>query len=108
MSAEVTIVTAQADDALAIPAIALSGTSGEYTVRVLASDGTVETRSVEVGLIASDLAEVTTGLANGEAVVTGTSADQVTSSTSTASTGADLLSGGGGMPAGGPPAQPGS
>ena len=54
MSADVTIVVAQAADAVAVPAIAVSGTSGSYTVRVLGTDGTVETRSVEVGLMTSD------------------------------------------------------
>jgi hypothetical protein len=74
----------------------------------MGADGTLQTRSVEVGLIASDLAQITSGIAAGETVVTGTSADQVASSTSTASTGTDLLGGAGGVPAGGPPAQPGS
>ena len=83
MSAEITIVIAEAADALAVPAIALSGTSGSYTVRVLNSDGTVEARSVDVGLIASDYAQITGGLAEGEAVVTGSSADRTSTSSST-------------------------
>ena len=82
MSAEITIVIAEADDALAVPAIALSGTSGGYTVRVLNSDGSVEARSVDVGLIASDYAQITGGLAEGEAVVTGSSADRTSTSSS--------------------------
>ena len=82
MSADVTIVVAQAADAVAVPATALSGTSGAYTVRVLGTDGTVETRSVGVGLITSDLVQVTSGLASGETVVTGTSADQATTASS--------------------------
>jgi hypothetical protein len=75
MSAEITVVTARAADVLTVPAAALSGTTGAYTVRVLASDAAVETRTVEVGLLTSELAQVTSGLAEGDAVITGTSAD---------------------------------
>ena len=112
MSAEITIVIAEATDALAVPAIALSGTSGNYTVRVLNSDGTVEARSVDVGLIASDYAQITGGLAEGEAIVTGSSADRTSTSSSTSTTsgrgGFRGLDGGGGFqpPAGGFPGQP--
>ena len=111
MSAEITIVIAEADDALAVPAIALSGTAGSYTVRVLNSDGTVEARSVDVGLIASDYAQITGGLAEGEAVVTGSSADRTSTSSSTTTNdrgGFRGLDGGGGFqpPAGGFPGQP--
>jgi len=111
MSAEITIVIAEAADALAVPAIALSGTAGSYTVRVLNSDGTVEARSVDVGLIASDYAQITGGLAEGEAVVTGSSADRTSTSSSTTTNdrgGFRGLDGGGGFqpPAGGFPGQP--
>ncbi len=109
MSAEITIVTAQADNAIAVPAIALSGTSGNYTVRVMGTDGAVQSRAVEVGLIASDYAQITNGIAAGEAVVTGSSADRTTTSTSSGSSGRNGgfggLNGGGGFqpPAGGFP-----
>ncbi len=112
MSAEITIVIAEATDALAVPAIALSGTSGNYTVRVLNGDGTVEARSVDVGLIASDYAQITGGLAEGEAIVTGSSADRTSTSSSTSTTsgrgGFRGLDGGGGFqpPADGFPGQP--
>jgi multidrug efflux pump subunit AcrA (membrane-fusion protein) len=110
MSAEITNVIAEADGALAVPAIALSGTSGSYTVRVLNGDGSVEARSVDVGLIASDYAQVTGGLSEGEAVVTGSSADRTSTSNSTTTTGREFrgLDGGGGFqpPAGGFPVQP--
>jgi macrolide-specific efflux system membrane fusion protein len=111
MSAEVTIVIAQADGAVAVPAIAISGTSGSYVVRVMAADGTIESRAVEVGLIASDYAEITSGIAEGETVVTGSSADRSTTATTTTTTGRDGFGGGfgglngagGGLPAGAPP-----
>ena len=110
MSAEISIVLAEADDALAVPAIALSGTNGNYTVRVMNADGTVEVRSVEVGLVTSDLAQITSGLTDGETVVTGSSADRTSSSSTAASGGfggAGALGGGGAFPGGGnfqPPA----
>ncbi len=85
MSAEVTVVIAQAKNAVAVPSIALSGTAGNYTVRVLAADGSVETRSVEVGLIASDYAQITSGITPGDAVITGSSADRTTTTTTTTS-----------------------
>jgi macrolide-specific efflux system membrane fusion protein len=76
MSADVSIVTASAANVIAIPSRALSGTAGAYTVRVVADDGSVSTRSVEVGLITSSLAEIKSGLQVGERVVTGTSSTQ--------------------------------
>lgn len=76
MSADITIVAASATNVLAIPSRALTGTAGAYTVRVVAADGSVTTRNVEVGLVTSSLAEVKSGLQAGELVVTGTSSDQ--------------------------------
>lgn len=73
MTADVTIVTASANSVLAVPSRALAGSGGSYTVRVVGADGTVETRAVEVGLVTASLAEITSGLLAGEAVVTGTS-----------------------------------
>ena len=61
MTADVTIVIAQATDAIAVPVAALSGTSGNYTVQVMGSDGTVQSRPVQVGLITSSLAQITSG-----------------------------------------------
>ena len=78
MSADVSIVTASASGVLAIPARALSGTAGNYTVRVAGADGTVETRPVTVGLLTSSLAEIQSGLQAGDRVVTGTSSTQQT------------------------------
>jgi membrane fusion protein, macrolide-specific efflux system len=90
MSAEVTIVVASAQDVLTIPSRALTGSGDNYSVRVVAADGTVEVRAVTVGLVTDSLAEIQSGLTAGEAVVTGTS------STDT------LGTGGGGFQGGGP------
>jgi RND family efflux transporter MFP subunit len=76
MSADITIVAASATNVLAIPSRALSGSAPDYTVRVLAADGSVSTRSITVGLVTSSLAEVKSGLQAGELVVTGTSSNQ--------------------------------
>ena len=81
MSADVTVTTAAAADVLAVPAIALQGTAGGYTVRVLAADGSVQTRSVDVGLVTSSMAEVRTGLAEGERVIIGTRSQRTGGST---------------------------
>ncbi len=76
MSADVSVTTASAADVLAIPAVALSGGANGYTVEVQAADGSVERRPVEVGLITSSWAEIRSGLAEGDVVVTGTTADR--------------------------------
>jgi macrolide-specific efflux system membrane fusion protein len=93
MSADISIVAASATDVLAIPSRALSGSAGAYTVRVVAPDGTVSVRSVEVGLVTSSLAEIKSGLQEGEQVVTGTSSTQ--NSTNAAGTGGGAFPGGG-------------
>lgn len=92
MSADISIVAASAPNVVAIPSRALSGTAGAYTVRVVGSDGAVATRSVNVGLVTSSLAEIRTGLEAGERVVTGTSSTQNQANTTV---------GGGAFPGGG-------
>jgi len=81
MSADISIVAASASNVLAIPSRALSGSAGSYTVRVVAADGTVSVRDVAVGLVTSSLAEIKSGLQEGELVVTGTSSSQNSSTT---------------------------
>jgi RND family efflux transporter MFP subunit len=98
MSADVTIVTASANDVLTIPSRALSGSGDNYSVRLVGADGSVTTRSVTVGLVTDSLAEIKSGLSAGDAVVTGTS------STQTLGNGAGNGGGGfGGGGLGGPP-----
>jgi membrane fusion protein, macrolide-specific efflux system len=76
MSADITITTASATAVLTVPAAALNGTAGNYAVRVLTPAGVPEARQVDVGLVTSSLAEIKSGLAAGEAVITGTAADR--------------------------------
>jgi macrolide-specific efflux system membrane fusion protein len=76
MTADVTITTASASGVLAVPAAALRGAAGNYTVLVMTSSGTPEAHAVTVGLITSSLVEIKTGLSAGDIVVTGTSSTQ--------------------------------
>jgi len=75
MTADITITTASSSGVLAVPAAAIRGTSGNYSVLVLAN-GTPETRAVTVGLMTSSLVEIKSGLTEGEQVVIGTSSQQ--------------------------------
>ncbi len=76
MTADITIVTESATNVLTIPSSALRGTSGDYRVQVLDADGTPTATPVEVGLVTDATAEITSGLAVGDVVVTGTTADR--------------------------------
>jgi macrolide-specific efflux system membrane fusion protein len=96
MSADVTITTASATAVLAIPARALSGTTGAYRVRVLAADGTVSTKAVTVGLITASLVEITSGLQAGDRVITGTSTQQSTTNRTGGGTNGAIPGAGGG------------
>ena len=75
MSADVTITIASATNVLTVPAAALRGANGDYSVLVLGADGHARPTPVEVGLVTDTLAEITSGLTEGTAVVTGTAAD---------------------------------
>jgi len=83
MSASVTITTASATDALAIPSRALTGTAGGYSVRILNADGSVTVAPVQVGLVTSTLAQITSGIQAGDKVITGTSSQEATTTTTT-------------------------
>jgi macrolide-specific efflux system membrane fusion protein len=104
MSSDVQIILAEAADAVTVPAVALMGSDGQYMVRVVATDGSVELRAVTVGLVSETLAEVQSGLAEGEAVIVGSDTDR----TGTADEVTDLgapggLEGLGGLSGGAPP-----
>jgi len=104
MSADIQVTTAQASNVLAVPAEALNGSNGSYSVRVLGSDGVVTAQTVQVGLVTSSLAEITGGLTEGQTVVTGISTPQTGEATTTngglgggfEGGGVDLPGGGGG------------
>jgi macrolide-specific efflux system membrane fusion protein len=83
MSADVSITVAQAANVLEVPTAALSGSNGNYVVRVLAADNTVTAAPVQVGLVTTTSAEITSGLAEGQTVVTGTVSQTSTGGTTT-------------------------
>lgn len=94
MTADVTVTTASASGVLAVPAAAIRGTSGNYSVLVLVN-GAPQVRPVTVGLMTSALVEVRSGLSAGDVVVTGTSSQQ------RSTTGTGFGPGGGGFVQGG-------
>ena len=71
MTADVTITIDSATNVLTIPAAALRGTTGDYTVLILGADGTPTAQPVEVGLVTNTTAEIKSGLSVGQEVVTG-------------------------------------
>ena len=95
MTADITIVTASAPNVLTVPSTALRGTSGSYRVQVMGADGSVSAVPVTVGLVTSTLAEVKSGLSEGDVVVTGIASDRLT--TTTTGTGRNGGFGGGGI-----------
>jgi multidrug efflux pump subunit AcrA (membrane-fusion protein) len=95
MSASVAVTTAQAANVLAVPAIALVGSTGNYEVRVVATNGQTTLEPVEVGLVTSSMAEITSGLSAGDTVIVGTST-QRTGTGTTSGTGLPGIFGGGG------------
>ena len=102
MTAELSVTTESANDVLAVPAIALeTALDGTYTVQVLDASGQPQAVAVDVGLITSALAQITSGIDEGTAVVIGTASDR--NSTTTTTTGLPGLGGGlqgGGLPGG--------
>ena len=98
MSADVTITTASATNVLVVPASALQGSTGNYSVLVLAADGTTTSVPVDVGLVTNSMAEIKSGIAEGANVVTGTTAELV----GTTSNGRGGFGGGVAIPGGGP------
>jgi macrolide-specific efflux system membrane fusion protein len=72
MTAQVNIVLGRAQGVVTIPSSALvRGQGGQQAVRVQAEDGSVSVRQVQVGLNNRIRAEIRSGLAEGERVVTG-------------------------------------
>src|SRR6185437_9358948 len=65
MTADVTITIASANNVLTVPAAALRGTTGNYSVLVMGADGTPVAQGVEVGLVTNSTAEIKSGLTEG-------------------------------------------
>jgi macrolide-specific efflux system membrane fusion protein len=81
MTADVTITIDSATGVMTIPAAALRGDTGNYTVLVMGADGTPTAQPVQVGLITNTTAEVKSGLTIGQDVITGVSNPQTTTTT---------------------------
>lgn len=77
MSADVSITIASATDVVTVPASALQGGDGDYSVMTLGADGTPQRVPVQVGLVTNASAEITSGLEAGTPVVIGTTADLI-------------------------------
>ena len=75
MSADVEITIAQAADVVTVP-LRRSPRHRPATSSGRGRDGGVEPRAVTVGLVTETLAEIQSGLAEGEPVVVGTSAER--------------------------------
>jgi membrane fusion protein, macrolide-specific efflux system len=73
MTAQVFIVLARADGALLIPAAAVGNAAegAAINVRVMKDDGSIELRSVKIGIKSEISAEVTEGLAEKEKIIIG-------------------------------------
>jgi RND family efflux transporter MFP subunit len=98
MSADVTITIASATGVLTVPASALHGSDGNYSVLTLAADGTATPTPVQVGLVTSTAAEITSGLAEGTPVVTGTASELAGTTTTNGGFGGGVaIPGGGGQ-----------
>jgi RND family efflux transporter MFP subunit len=81
MTADVTITIDSATGVMTIPAAALRGDTGNYTVLVMGADGTPTAQPVQVGLITNTAAEVKSGVTVGQEVITGVSNPQTTTTT---------------------------
>ncbi|MBP7868495.1 MAG: efflux RND transporter periplasmic adaptor subunit [Firmicutes bacterium] len=69
MSAEANITVERVDNAIIVPISALEGRMGRYAVEVRNADGSIESRTVEVGMKTSTAAEIVSGLSLGDVVV---------------------------------------
>ncbi|UCD49602.1 MAG: efflux RND transporter periplasmic adaptor subunit [Phycisphaerales bacterium] len=68
MSCKVEIIVAQYEDGIYVPVQAVIRVSGQPTVYVVKEDGTVEERSIEIGLDNNRMVRITDGLSEGEVV----------------------------------------
>ena len=88
MTGTLTITLAQRNNVLLVPTSAVSGSTSSSYVRVMIN-GAPAYRQVTTGMTTSSLTQITSGLASGEVVVTGTYTNAATSS-STTTTGSGL------------------
>ena len=82
MSATVTIETARKDDVLSVPSTAIQTSGGQATVQVL-QNGTVTSVPVTTGISSDTDTEITSGLSEGQNVVTGVVSNTPTTTSGT-------------------------
>lgn len=99
MTVTVSLIIAERTDVLLVPVEAILTTGGQTYVQVMLDDGTIEDRTVTVGVSSWQYSEITDGLSEGEQVVL------PEGSTTTTTTEDEMFPGGmmngGGMPMGG-------
>ena len=78
MSAEAAVTVASAQNVIAVASTALQGSAGNYSVQVMDGSGTPVTHQVQVGLVTSSLAEIKSGLSEGDEVIIGTTSSTTT------------------------------
>lgn len=94
MSAQANIITDIKDDVLLVPSGAVQTQNGQSTIRVM-QKGKMTSVTVETGLSSSTQTEVTSGVSEGDTIVT--SVQTVTTGTTTTRTGTASPFGGGGF-----------
>jgi len=92
MTASVSVTTQEKDNVLELPSTAITTSGSSGVVQVVGADGKVVTKAITIGLRGDSADEITSGLSEGDKVVT-----------STATNGSARATTGGGFPAGGPP-----
>ena len=75
MQAQAKIGAQSASDVLLVPLEAIFREEGQNKVETLDVDGIVHTVNVEIGLMNNSMAEITSGLEEGDMVITGSTAD---------------------------------
>jgi macrolide-specific efflux system membrane fusion protein len=97
----VSVIVAQATDAVRVPAAAVRGTGQRHTVEVVTGDGKRETRQVEVGVQGDQFVEITSGLSPGEQVALNLPTTTGTTTNRFGGGGQGGIPGGGGFTGGG-------
>ncbi|MEZ5124966.1 MAG: HlyD family efflux transporter periplasmic adaptor subunit [Thermoleophilia bacterium] len=100
MTGTLTIVIAERTDVLLVPTSAITGDTSTSYVRVMVN-GEPVTRQIETGLATSEYTEVTSGLTEGETIVTGEFTSGATSTSTGTSTETNRNSMPGGVPGSG-------
>jgi multidrug efflux pump subunit AcrA (membrane-fusion protein) len=95
MAATANIITQTAADVLEVPSTALVTTGGQIMAKTLVN-GTEVDAPVEVGISSDSMTQITSGLTEGETVITGTKTSSTSSSTRSVFSGSTFGAGGGG------------